>query len=356
MPGNTLHFSNDPRVLEASIQREFPSDIEGFRSFVAAIMVESEKPAPTSDDCFDLLREKIRSARLRDMLALPVLSYGGYREKSIDSRTFAVLFRSIFLEGCCCPKDIKVVLDRLLSRFQELGGHLVRRAPVATIDSADGIATGVTLSDGTRLKAGRLISSVGLHESGRLAGRNWGAPGQVSIFQWVAEYSVPVDNLGVRDTVHFSSSQNVLDWRIPRTRPFVDIATFAALDNYSFPDITNGHFKASFFSHFDEWRNLNEVEYANQKERYSTLAWQATREHYPDLAAASPTVTDAFTPTTVMRYTGHPNGSIYGGETKSFDGRSELKNLFIVGNDQGGIGIMGALTSGVIIVNYNILL
>ena len=48
---------------------------------------------------------------------------------------------------------------------------------------------------------------------------------------------------------------------------------------------------------------------------------------------------DMFTPTTIVRYTGHENGAVYGAPDKQFDGRTHLDNLFICGTDQGLVGI-----------------
>jgi hypothetical protein len=51
--------------------------------------------------------------------------------------------------------------------------------------------------------------------------------------------------------------------------------------------------------------------------------------------------TDMFTPTTIRRYTGHENGAIYGTPEKRYDGTTHLSNLFLCGNDQGLVGIVG---------------
>ena len=80
------------------------------------------------------------------------------------------------------------------------------------------------------------------------------------------------------------------------------------------------------------------------------------RALFPDLPIEQSLYTESLTPKTVKRYTHHFNGSIYGNQTKSFDGHTPVKGLFVIGNDQGGIGIMGTLTSGIIVSNYQIIL
>jgi phytoene dehydrogenase-like protein len=65
--------------------------------------------------------------------------------------------------------------------------------------------------------------------------------------------------------------------------------------------------------------------------------------------------TDMFTPLTIRRYTGHEGGAVYGSTEKRYDGTTHLKNLFICGNDQGLVGIVGAILSGIGIANKYLL-
>ena len=65
--------------------------------------------------------------------------------------------------------------------------------------------------------------------------------------------------------------------------------------------------------------------------------------------------TDTFTPRTVRKFTGHLNGAIYGAPRKVRDGRTHLENLYLCGTDQGFLGIIGAMLSGISMANYHIL-
>ena len=64
---------------------------------------------------------------------------------------------------------------------------------------------------------------------------------------------------------------------------------------------------------------------------------------------------DVFTPRTLHRFTGHCNGAVYGAPRKTPDGRTRLANLFLCGTDQGFLGIVGAMLSGISMANYHIL-
>ena len=64
---------------------------------------------------------------------------------------------------------------------------------------------------------------------------------------------------------------------------------------------------------------------------------------------------DSFTPVTIEKFTLKTNGAVYGSPNKIKDGCTSLKNMFLAGTDQGFLGIVGSMLSGVTIVNQQIL-
>ena len=58
-----------------------------------------------------------------------------------------------------------------------------------------------------------------------------------------------------------------------------------------------------------------------------------------------------FTPKTIRRFTWHDNGAVYGATHKQLDGATHLPNMHLCGTDQGFVGIIGAMVSGVSIAN-----
>ena len=64
---------------------------------------------------------------------------------------------------------------------------------------------------------------------------------------------------------------------------------------------------------------------------------------------------DTFTPLTIERFTAKKEGAIYGNPSKIKDGDIGYDNLFLAGTDQGFLGIVGAMLSGVSIINQHIL-
>ena len=82
---------------------------------------------------------------------------------------------------------------------------------------------------------------------------------------------------------------------------------------------------------------------------YDRIAQSAAR-FVPDFRG-SVIDTDMFTPTTITRFTGHENGAIYGAPIKQYSGQTPIKNLYVCGTDQGMVGIIGSLVSGITIAN-----
>jgi phytoene dehydrogenase-like protein len=75
----------------------------------------------------------------------------------------------------------------------------------------------------------------------------------------------------------------------------------------------------------------------------------------PDAFARATVATDLFTPRTIEQFTGHLHGAVYGAPVKNRVGRTSLENLYLCGTDQGFLGIIGAMLSGISMANYHIL-
>ena len=107
-------------------------------------------------------------------------------------------------------------------------------------------------------------------------------------------------------------------------------------------------------ANFDRWNNLSEEKYSSQKEACLKAAVEAAVKITPDFRD-SIVFADVFTPRTIYKFTGHLNGAVYGSPQKVRNGRTHLENLFICGTDQGFLGIVGAMLSGISIANLHLL-
>ena len=107
-------------------------------------------------------------------------------------------------------------------------------------------------------------------------------------------------------------------------------------------------------ANYDRWAALDADAYRAAKADCHQRMVAAAVRFVPDFRR-SVIDTDLFTPLTIHRFTGHADGAVYGSAQKSRDGTTHLKNLYICGNDQGFVGIVGTIISGISIANKHLL-
>jgi len=107
-------------------------------------------------------------------------------------------------------------------------------------------------------------------------------------------------------------------------------------------------------ANFDGWSRLPEAEYMAAKAEWLPRIHREVLQFVPDFRDRI-VFTDFFTPRTIKQWTGHLNGAVYGMPGKIKTGRTHLENLFICGNDQGFLGIVGAMLSGISMANLHVL-
>jgi phytoene dehydrogenase-like protein len=134
-------------------------------------------------------------------------------------------------------------------------------------------------------------------------------------------------------------------------------------NNFAYPDgqsLSEGLFRCTCLANHDAWAALPEPEYRAAKERVYAEIQQSALRFLPvlpenDLLSKATLATDMFTPRTITKFTGHLGGAIYGSPTKIRDGRTSVSNLYLAGTDQGFLGIVGAMLSGISMANFHVL-
>ncbi len=360
-PGVTLEFSNDFEEFAANVGRCFPGQEPKLRRLVGALATyEQLGEQAVSESARRVVASIIDEPLLREMLFCPVLFYGGAREQDIDFGQFSILFRSIFLEGLGRPMaGIQTVLKKLAERFRDLGGELRLRAGVQRIAVEDGRVHHVELEDGSELAAKHVLSSAGWPETMRLCNLPDapGAiePGTISFVESISVLNTQPANLGHRRTMVFFNETETFDYRRPDDLVDLRSGLICSPNNFVYDEPPGeGMVRVSALANYKRWAALDQQEYRKSKQEwYDKLAETAVR-HVPDFRAAV-VETDMFTPTTIRRFTGRENGAIYGAPQKHYDGRTPVENLFICGADQGLVGIVGTLISGIAIANRYLL-
>ena len=358
-PGATLEFTNDFAMFESEVGRYFPKQKDNFRRLVAALAeydqfgtAEAARPAR------EVVGSYIDDPLLIEMLFCPVLFYGSAREHDMDFGQFSILFRSVFLEGLARPLlGIRLLLKRLLDKFRQVGGELRLRAPVSQIVAKHGKVDRVVLDDGTELEARSVLSSAGWPETIRMCGETppRAPAGGLSIVESISILDRLPHSLGCDRTLVFFNDSEKFHYQMPTEPADVRSGVICSPNNFAYNEpLPDGIMRISSLANYDRWAALDEGAYGSQKRQwYDRLVASACR-FVPDFREAV-VDTDMFTPTTIERFTGHDRGAIYGAVEKRYDGTTHLQNLYLCGNDQGLVGIVGAILSGIGMVNRYLL-
>jgi phytoene dehydrogenase-like protein len=360
-PNVRLNFNNDIRLLESEIATAFPQERDNFQRLLGQILDYDD----LNQDVFEMsarevLKNIFREQLLIEMLLCPVMWYGNAREDDMDWGQFCIMFRALYLEGMGRPyAGIRLILKNLIRKFRSLGGELKLRSGVQRIRIENDRAVGVVLDNGQELEARNILSSAGAVETTRLCTPENETlrqiPGQLSFVESLSVLDKAPKSVGCGRTIVFFNDSEKFHWRKPSDE-LCDVRTgvICSPNNFAYsPDdgeLADNMVRITALAHFDRWKTLDENAYALAKLHwYDRLSASAVR-FVPDYRSRV-IDTDMFTPTTIRRFTGHENGAIYGAPHKQLDGSTNVKNLYLCGTDQGYLGIIGALVSGVSMAN-----
>lgn len=364
-PGVRLNFGNDISLLTSEIARHFPRQKDNFQRLLARIVDYDD----LNDELFQLssrqiLGEIFTEPLLVEMLLCPLMWYGNAREDDMDWGQFCIMFRSVFLEGFCRPlAGVRLILKNLVRRFRELGGELKLRSGVSRIKVEGNQAVGVVLDSGEELLGRRILSSAGLVETMRLCDdRTQEEParaGQMSFIETMSVLDRPPQALGHDRTIVFFNDSEKFHWHRP-AEGLCDLRTgvVCSPNNYLYPpggDLPDGVIRITAIADHDRWSALDPQHYEVEKLRWYDRTSAAAVQFVPDFRSHV-IETDMFTPKTIRRFTWHDNGAVYGAPEKRLDGTTHVKNVFLCGTDQGFVGIVGSIISGISMANRHCLL
>jgi phytoene dehydrogenase-like protein len=360
-PGVRLDFTNDPAVLESEIRRKFPRQIDGYRRLVSELIdYDTFGTSLREVSARKIASERISDPLLVEMLFCPLLYYGGSKERDMDFEQFSIMFRSIFLEGLARPlAGVRLLLKKLIRRFKELGGEIRLRAGVSRILARNGKAEGVALDDGTELAAQNVLSSAGWHTTMRLCEQpdetDQNPPGQLSFIESISVLDTPPKALGCDRTIVFYNDSEKFDYSKPDELADLRSGVVCSPNNFQYDaPMDEGMVRITSLANYDRWAALDPDAYRLAKLRWYDRVIASAVRFVPDFRSAV-IETDMFTPTTIHRFTGHPNGAVYGAPNKRPDGATPLANLFVCGTDQGMVGIVGTIISGITSANRYLL-
>lgn len=372
-PGRgTLLFSNDFNLFQTQIAEHFPGSNEQFREMTAELgRYDPFSPRPKSS-AREFVSAFIKDQLLQEMLFCPIMFYGSSDEDDMDLSQFVILFRSIFQEGLFRPEGtIKDLLDLLKQQYLNFGGEIEFSTGVTEIISIDNKIKAVLTEKGEQIRCDYLISTAGLPETKKLFTNENGA----------ARFSKPPINKAV-GRLSFFESIHLFDRSATRHLPEDRTIIFYNLSekfSYRRPDDAvdlnsgvicfPGNFQGSQENDTVQMRITHLANYELWHQAYKSQDKTCYEVMKTDWLTRSKKVItkiigncsenivyeDSFTPVTIERYTSRIQGAVYGSPEKLKDGRTDFDNLFIAGTDQGYLGIVGSLLSGVTMVNQHIL-
>ena len=368
-PECSLIFTNEFNYLNQQIEQEFPHCIDGFNRLVKLIRdydAFNLKSKPLSAK--ETLKVYIKDPLLTSMLLCPIMFYGSSSENDMDFTQFVIMFRSLFLEGFARPLNgVRTIIKSLQDKYRELGGIRKMRCGVDQICSDGELVTEIRLDDGSVVTSDSIISTAGYYETMDLCKPlnkkilekpNYG---QLTFTETITLIDSMPKELGWNDTIIFFNKSNAFSYAPPKNElACLNSGVICFPNNYEYPNNENldyGVLRITSLAHNKNWFKLSDTNYKQEKIEWYNKLLKNTLEILPGKQESLSSFNkrtiakDMFTPKTIKKFTGHKNGAIYGCPKKIRDGRTHLKNLFIAGTDQGFLGIVGAILSGISISN-----
>lgn len=283
---------------------------------------------------------------------------------------FVIMFKALFFEGFARPLDgVRVILRVLLEKFRAAGGERRMKCGVQRLVARHGRVDTLVLDSGEEITATHILSSAGAAETFALCATPEATdppryqPGGHSFVETITVLRDQPADLGWGDdTIIFFNDSERFRYERPATQVDVRSGVICFPNNFAYPDGANldeGFFRVTCLADPQAWVGLPEETYRADKARWFAEIQRSARRFLPPVADERLTgaivATDMFTPRTITKFTGHLNGAIYGAPEKLRDGRTPWSNLYLCGTDQGFLGIIGAMLSGISMANYHIL-
>lgn len=362
-PEHRLAFSNDIQLLKDEVHRVFPQEIDGFNRLIAYIEDFDETNLNNEYmSAKEVVGQFIKDPTLLHMIFCPLMIYGSAWEHDMDFSQFAIMFKSIFLEGFSRPEGgVRTILKLLTDKLEEKGLLVRYKSQVEQIITDHGKVMGIKLKNDKLINCRKILSSAGYRETLNLFENK--APedgniqtGKMSFTESILILDKKPKDLGIEDTIIFANKNHQYDYRNPGSLYDAQSAVLCFPNNFSIDDEEESIFRATMMADYDCWKDLPRKEYMGHKKNVLDQSYQFLMEHQKNKDLVPEILfSDVFTPKTVKRYTQHENGCVYGSPTKSRDGRTSVEGLYLMGTDQGFLGIVGAMLSGISMANYHCL-
>jgi len=357
-PDKQLRFTNDVEFLKASVKDQFPEHVDAFTKLCHMVETHDDSHLPS-----DFVSAKVKvsavipSPLLVDMIFCPLMFYGSSTEHDMDWNQFVIMFKSVYFEGFSRPHaGVRKILSLLRKTYVDRGGEFRTKASVKAIKALPEGGAIVILDSGEEIRAKKVLSSAGLPETKKLLGMDAPASdiGALSFVESIFCLNKYPKELDINATIEFFSHQN--DFRYQRSEELVDYSSgiLCCPNNFQDPEELNeGMLRLTHIANPHLWKSLRE----ENMERYQAEKNLMVERELEGLKKIIPSFSehieyvDTFTPATIERYTRRLQGAVYGSPMKVGSGDIGVKDVYLCGTDQGYLGIVGSLLSGIVMAN-----
>lgn len=361
-PGASLSFTNEFAHFQDEVAKAFPAQKDNFARLAKLAGEYDELNLNTRHASGrETVSSIITDPLLAEMIMCPLLFYGGSREGDMDLGQLVVMFKSLFFEGFARPMGgMKTVIGLLLDIYAKDGGELRLETGVKqVVTGTDGVSAVVT-DMGETIECARVFSSAGFWETVALCpqARPEGVksgPGRLSFMEAVYVLDRPARELGERASIIFFNNTQAFSYKKPDEPLDLRSGVICFPGNFGENGVEGSPMaRLTSIADYEYWIGIEDPrEYLRSKMEWSAKALKAVGSVTPDFSG-NVVFRDVFTPKTIKRYTGHINGAVYGAPEKAKRGETPVAGLHIIGTDQGFLGIVGAMLSGITVANLRL--
>lgn len=359
----SLRFANDINLLSAEIERVFPHCRAPFANIIAFVREYDAFAIRPFISAKQYLSAELGDPLLVDMILCPLMYYGSSCSNDMDLSQFAIMFRAIFLEGMFRPAgSMKDFLETLEAQLHRYDVTIRLKTKVRKLIPVDNNTVKVVLDCGEELLAGFVLSTIGLTETLSLLdtqnSANVTENERLAFIETIFQLGRSGGaSLPKHKTIIFYNTEKSFSYQVPGTA--IDPSSGVICFPGNFMDLPARdaiEVRATHLANFRTWQRFHvDPQLYKHKKRAAATESRKRIEEIVGSFGDDIVFENTFTPITINRYTGKTAGAIYGSPNKIKDGDLGFPNIYLAGTDQGFLGIVGAMLSGVSITNQHFL-
>lgn len=365
-PHRQLEFKNDIEHLTNEIYQNFPQEIENFKKLISFVQNFDELDLSLNyQSAKKILAQFLKSELLIDMILCPLLVYGSAWENDMDLAQFVIMFKSIYLQGFMRPAGgVRPIINKLMEDLKKNNADIFLKTRVLNLTQESD--QWLCETEKGFFSASQVFSTAGAPETFSLLKNLPPSPsilkekaGSLSFTEALLVLDKKPQELGVDTTIVFKNNKDFFNYAKPQNLVNPDFAVLCFPNNFKEDDLPFSLVRITMLANFEQWQKKSEISkevYRKEKENLLHLSFEMLKDYAPAFHHSKIIFSDTFTPVTVNKFTRRLGGAVYGSPFKIRSGATPFSNLYLAGTDQGFLGVIGSLLSGISIANkYGIL-